>query len=140
MESLSWAWTQPTDYVGMVVSLKSPATVEVSVGGAVLGRRSFPAGLNAWLLYVPRPPGAKAGKGGRVYPSGSAPPFDVPGLTFFAEELSSRTFGPTISGEVAAVFMRDGIRQKFISHRPIEGRACRGELTTVGDVFDLNSQ
>ena len=46
--------TPPTDYLGVVALLKSPATVAVMLGETVLGRRELPAGCTSWLIYQPR--------------------------------------------------------------------------------------
>ncbi len=140
MGTLPWAWTQPTDYVGAVAMLTSPATVEVAIGGEVVGRRDLPAGASAWLLYVPVPAGPKAHAGAKVYPQTGDPALTGRGLAFTADRLSQTAFGRSGNAEVSVRVIRRGESRRFVSHRPIAGEACRGELTTIGDVFDLDAR
>ena len=122
--------TPPTDYLGVVAMLKSPAKIAVMLGETVVAQRELPAGVTFWLIYQPRqlndPRHLYAGDAQTVYPK------EEP--DFFITTLDK----PFWDAEVyVAVHRGDNRIGFFRSHRPIASAAARGDLTTIGDAFEL---
>ena len=122
--------TPPTDYLGVVAMLKSPAKIAVMLGETVVAQRELPAGVTFWLIYQPRqlndPRHLYAGDAQTVYPK------EEP--DFFITTLDK----PFWDAEVYLAVHRGGDRIGFFrSHRPIASAAARGDLTTIGDAFEL---
>ena len=46
--------TPPTDYLGVIAMLKSPARIAVMLGEKLIAERELPAGVTSWLIYQPR--------------------------------------------------------------------------------------
>lgn len=128
MAAFPWArTTPPTDYVGVVGLLKEPARVVVQFGEQVMGEKTLPAGMTAWLLYHPQPK-----QGGRHAEDPPVYPVERSGLVL---TVLDKPFRET----QVCVFVYRGAERLgvFRSHRPIVAAAGRGEMQTVGDVFDL---
>ncbi len=143
-ESAVYHRTPPTDYIQLATLLKEPAEVIVRLNETELGRQTFPAGLNFWLLYQSRnqndPQGRYACDPETVYPHSE------PGLTVTALDHPRFAIGfpPLKAGyyagfpdaEVYVEVMRGGERLGFYrSHEPLRSAAGRGNLTVIGDVF-----
>ncbi|MFZ2655678.1 MAG: endo-1,3-alpha-glucanase family glycosylhydrolase [Victivallales bacterium] len=122
--------TPPTDYVGVVTMLKSPAKVSVMLGETVLGEREFPAGVSSWLLYQPR----NQNDPRKLYP------YD-PEKVYPKEEedlVITKLDKPFSDAEVFVSVSRGKDRIGFFrSHRPIVSAAGRGDMTTVGDAYSF---
>jgi hypothetical protein len=148
--SLQTNRTPPTDFIGVVTMLKSPAEVSVMLGETVLGKKVMPAGLTSWLLYQPRglndPQKRYTCDPEKVYPKEES--------GFFVTVLEKPFFDAEVYVSVARDGRRPGSEEDgagwhrfvasdarrigfFRSHRPIAGAAGRGDMTTVGDVFRL---
>ncbi len=125
--------TPPTDYVGVVAMLQSPAKVAVMLGETVIGERECPAGLTSWLIYQPR----NLNDPGKIYP------IEDPGKAYPKEEQDfaiTKLDKPFWDAEVYLSITRGAERIGFFrSHRPIAGAAGRGDMTTVGDAFTLEN-
>jgi Glycosyl hydrolase family 71 len=114
--------TPPTDYVNVVTALKKPARVSVMFGEKVIAEKECVAGIQNWLIYHPSPLSAPGS-----YPE-SGKSLDCTVL--------NKAFG---DAEVYIMVSRNNhMIGLYRSHRPILGAAGRGEMTTVGDVFNLN--
>jgi len=122
--------TPPTDYVGVVALLKSPAKAQLLLNETVLAEQELPPGCNAWLVYQPR----NQNDPRKLYPYDPerAYPRAEPGLTM---TILAKPFW---DAELHVSVERDGQRIGFFrSHRPIAAAAGRGDMTTVGDAFRL---
>jgi ubiquinone/menaquinone biosynthesis C-methylase UbiE len=122
--------TPPTDYLGVVAMLKSPAKVAVMLGETVIAQRELPAGVTSWLIYQPR----NLNDPRKLYPCDPQSVYPRPERDFLVTTLDQ----PFWDAEVyLAVYRGDDRVGFFRSHRPIASAAARGELTTVGDAFRL---
>ncbi|MFZ2654137.1 MAG: endo-1,3-alpha-glucanase family glycosylhydrolase [Victivallales bacterium] len=117
--------TPPTDYVGVVAFLKQPATLSVQFGIDVIAKRDFPAGMHSWLIYNPRKEVIDK-KWTEAYPKDS----DWLSVTMVEK--------PFLDTQVYMNVYRGNDRiGMFRSHRPIVEAAGRSDMTTIGDVFEL---
>ncbi|MFZ2657030.1 MAG: endo-1,3-alpha-glucanase family glycosylhydrolase [Victivallales bacterium] len=117
--------TLPTDYVGVVAFLRQPATLSVQFGTDVIAKRDFPAGVHSWLIYNPRKE-VLDNKWTEAYPKDS-------------DWLSVTTLGKPFSDTQVYLNVYRGADRigMFRSHRPIVEAAGRSDMTTIGDVFEL---
>jgi hypothetical protein len=137
--------TPPTDYIGVVVMLKSPAKVTVELGvsstgipNTPLASRDFPAGTNFWLIYHPLTNGAQSAitdmDPNKKNSKDDHPVYPEEQDDFFITKLNQ-------GFEDREVFVSVDRDNKtvgyFTSHQAIVGAAAAGNLGTVGDVFDL---
>ena len=122
--------TPPTDYLGVVAMLKSPARIAVMLGETVIAQRELPAGVTSWLVYQPR----RLNDPRRLYPCDSENAYPKAEPDFLVTTLAK----PFWDAEVYLAVYRGNERVGFFrSHRPIMSVAARGELTTIGDAFKL---
>jgi hypothetical protein len=122
--------TPPTDYLGVVAMLKSPAKVTVMLGETVMAERELPAGVTSWLVYQPR----EQNDPRKLYACDAANAYPKAEADFLVTTLSK----PFWDAEVYLAVYRGADRIGFFrSHRPIASAAARGELTTIGDAFKL---
>jgi hypothetical protein len=145
-DSAKYNRTPPTDYVQVVAMLKAPAEITVRLGERVLATRSFPAGVNFWLIYQPRnlndPMGRYTCDADKVYPKSEE--------NFFVTKVKSPHFPigfpkykegyyPGFPDAEVFVEVKRGENRLgfFRSHKPVLGAAGRGEMTVIGDVFDF---
>lgn len=123
--------TPPTDYIGVVAMLKSPAKVKVMLGETAIAERTLPAGVTSWLIYQPR----NLNDPRKLYPCDPDQVYPVPEADFLITRLDK----PFYDTEVFVAVERNKQRIGFFrSHRGIAAAAARGELTTIGDVFPLD--
>ncbi|MFZ2656250.1 MAG: endo-1,3-alpha-glucanase family glycosylhydrolase [Victivallales bacterium] len=117
--------TPPTDYVGVVAFLKQPATLSVQLGIDVIAKRDFPAGMHSWLIYNPRKEVLDK-KWTEAYPKDS----DWLSVTTLEKPFSDTQVYMNVYRGADRIGM-------FRSHRPIVEAAGRSDMTTIGDVFEL---
>ena len=137
--------TPPTDYIGVVVMLKNPATVTVEMGvsssgipNTRLASRDFPAGTNFWLIYHPLNNASQSAIAdvdpSKGFSKDSHPVYPEQRDDFFVTKLNEGL-------EDRELFIRvvrgDRNVGYFTTHRAIVGAAAAGNLGTVGDVFEL---
>lgn len=122
--------TPPTDYMGVVAMLKSPAKVSVQLGETVVAQRELPAGVTSWLIYQPRPLNDPR----KLYGCDPQAAYPKEEPDFFITTLDK----PFWDAEVYVAVHRGDERIGFFrSHRPVAAAAARGDLTTIGDAFEL---
>ena len=138
--------TPPTDYIGVVVMLKSPATITVEMGVSSTGIpntrlaiRNFPAGTNFWLIYHPlinasqsAIPDIDSSKG---FSKDSHPVYPQEKDDFFVTKLNQSLEDRELFLSIDRGGQNIGY---YTSHRAIVGAAAAGNLGTVGDVFEVS--
>jgi hypothetical protein len=120
--------TPPTDYLGVVAMLKSPAKVAVMLGETVIAQRELPAGVTSWLVYEPR----SLNDPRKLYPCDPQVAYPKEQQDFLITKLDK----PFWDAEVYLAVERGNDRVGFFrSHRPIVSIAGLGTCNRKHSTF-----